>query len=428
MSTAQHDTEQENLRIAVIGSGVAGLTSAWQLQRRHQVDLYERNARPGGHTRTFVVPSGEDEGTPIDTGFIVMNHRNYPVLTRIFEQLGVELDDSDMSFSYHAAGSSYEYAGNNLRSLFAHPLNALRPSHWRMIRDILRFNREAREDHDRGRLKGVTLGAYLAGRRYTEAFTDRYLYAMGSAIWSAPAKDVADFPAEAYIHFFVNHGLLDLHDRPQWRYVVGGSHQYIRKMLDGFSGELRCEADIDKVRRETGGVVLRFRSGEERRYDRVVLAAHADESLKLLADPSARERSLLGAWRYQENEAVLHTDPAVMPRSKTAWASWNFRGGESSPDAPVSVTYHMNRLQRLRTRKPYFVTLNGSGYAAEAVLDRTLFMHPLYSFGSLATQAPLAEGNGENRTYFCGSYFGFGFHEDAARSAVQVASRLGVEL
>jgi predicted NAD/FAD-binding protein len=426
----QEDASRERESVAVVGAGVAGLTAAWLLQRKYRVELFERNPYAGGHTRTVTVEDGPDAGTPVDMGFIVMNHRNYPVLTRVFEQLDTDLGDSDMSFSYRCDATGYTYAGTNVAALFARAGNLLNREHWRMLGDIIRFNRAATQQVEEDTLNGDTLGQYLEKGKFSTAFANHYLLAMGSAIWSAPQHEMLDFPARPFIHFFHNHGLLTLGDRPQWRYVRGGSHTYVRSMLNTFQGSLHTEAAPRSVRREGGGVVLRLKDGAERRFDHVVIGTHADEALALLEDPSGPERELLGAWRYQPNEAILHTEEAVMPGTKKAWASWNFLRPENADAAhPVSVTYHMNRLQRLQTQQEYFVSLNlGSHVPTSRRLTTITFTHPLYTFASLATQDRLANLNGVNSTYYCGSYFGYGFHEDAARSGVQVAEQMGVSL
>jgi len=417
-------------RVAVVGAGVAGLTAAWLLQRRYRVDLYDANDYAGGHTRTVTIPDGPDAGTPIDTGFIVMNHRNYPMLTRIFDQLGVELGDSDMSFSYHCRRTGYAYAGTNLGTLFAQPRNLLNARHWGMLRDILRFNRVAAQALKAGSLNGETLGEYIHREKLGTAFAEHYLLAMGAAIWSAPSREIRDFPAEPFLHFFSNHGLLSVNQRPQWRYVSGGSRRYVERMLRDFRGTVNLRRPARSIRRDAAGVRIEFRDGSEARYDYAVVASHADESLALLADASPEERKLLGAWRYQRNHAVLHTDEDILPPVRRAWASWNFVREEGEHlERPVSVTYHMNRLQRLRTARNYLVTLNpGREIRPTAIVDETGFTHPMYSHASLATQSRLPSLNGVNRTYFCGSYFGYGFHEDAARSGVQAAEQLGVPL
>lgn len=422
--------ENRSNAVAVVGGGVAGLTAAWLLQRVVNVHLFERNDYAGGHTRTITVPDGPDAGTAIDIGFIVMNHRNYPLLTRLFKQLAVELGDSDMSFGYACERTGYAYSGSGLGGLFARAANLARIDHWRMLGDIVAFNREAANQLRAGTLGGVTLGQFLDRQRYSRAFAEHYLLAMGAAIWSAPADGIREFPALPFIRFFHNHGLLTLGDRPAWKYVKGGSQRYVATMLRSFRGTLHLNARIAGIRRGPQGATLRFADGSAQTFSHVVLAAHADESLALLEDPSPREREGLGAWRYQPNETVLHTDTSVLPAARRAWASWNFcrvNGGDTQK--PVSVTYDMNRLQQLDTQARYLVTLNRTARIPEAQrVHSTVFTHPLYDAAALASQDNVRELSGSANTYYCGSYLGYGFHEDAVRSAVDVATHFGVSL
>jgi predicted NAD/FAD-binding protein len=415
-------------RVAVIGSGISGLTTAWLLSPRHRVVLFEKEGRLGGHTRTLVLPAGPDQGTPVDTGFIVMNHRNYPLFTRLLAALKVDLEDSDMSFSFHDPAKGFAWSGTNLRSVFATPSSLFSVNHWGMIRDILRFNREASNDLAAACLGDMTLGEYVAGKGYGRAFQERYLFAMGAAIWSCPASQAARFPAEAYLNFFRNHGLLGIRDRPQWRFVKGGSQAYLQAMRSRL-GEVRVGSPALAVRRTEDGVQVDSVHGKES-FDAVVLASHADQSLALLADASSHERECLGAWRYSSNEVVLHCDTQVMPARRSAWASWNVVREQGGGDEhPVSLSYHMNRLQNLRTSRDYFVTLNRRGPLREdCVIDRTVLTHPIYSRESLATQPKLKARNGEGRTWLAGAYLGYGFHEDGVRSAVEVAAAFGCPL
>lgn len=428
--TAESTDGRDGMRVAVVGSGVAGLTAAWLLQPKARVDLYDRNNYAGGHTCTIVIPDGPDAGCGVDMGFIVMNHKNYPLLTRLLSRLDVALGDSDMSFGYHCRTTGYVYSGSSLGGLFARGRNIVDPNHWGMLRDIFRFNRVATRELAEGTIADLTLGAYLEKGRYGRAFAWHYLLAMGSAIWSAPPTDVLEFPAEPFIQFFHNHGLLRLGDRPQWKFVKGGSQTYVRRMMKDFKGPVHLEAPVERLKREANGVVLTLKDGRQERYDRVVIAVHADEALKLLEDPSDEERNLLGQWKYQPNITTLHRDPAVMPVQKRAWASWNFARMDAGAGVkPVAVTYHMNRLQRLAASQPYFVTLNMEGVIdPKLCINTTVFTHPVYSFEAMATQPRLAALSGRSNTYYCGSYFGYGFHEDAVRSAVEVGRHFGVEL
>ncbi len=417
-------------RIAVVGGGVAGITAAHILQRAHDVTLFERNDYVGGHTNTLEIPDGPDAGTPVDTGFIVCNDWTYPTFLRLLDQLGVAADDSDMSFSFHCRRTGFQYNGNTLGSLFVQRRNLVRPWFYRMLWDIARFNKRAVADLDAGRLCGRTLGAYVTEGGYSAAFREMYILPMGAAIWSTPAAGMLAFPAESFIRFFKNHGLLSVSRRPQWKFVRGGSREYVRAFLRQFRGQVLVSSPVERIRREAGRAFVTPRGAAEREFDAVVLAAHADESLGMLADPTEEERSLLGAWRYQPNTAVLHSDASLLPPLRGAWASWNYtrETGDGGADA-VSLTYHMNRLQRLRTREQYCVSLNSrSPVAPGREIRRIEYTHPSYTAASLATQEKLARLNGVRGTWFCGSYFGYGFHEDAVKAGAAVGRGFGLEL
>ena len=417
-------------KIAVVGCGVAGLTAAWLLSRKHEVHLFEKNDYAGGHTRTLKIPDGPDADVPVDTGFIVMNHRNYPLFTRVLEQLDVALEDSSMTFSYFDEESGYGYAGNRLSTLFPSLAYFFKPKHWSLINDLRRFAKIGYRDLNSGYLQGKSLGEYFTERGFGEAFLNCYLYPMGAAIWSSPIEEMHKFPAEPYLHFLENHGLLRLTNRPQWRYVKGGSRSYVRAMLKQLKHKPQLSAAPSGIKRDKDGVTLITHEGVSLEFDHVVIGAHADEALKLLIDPSEKESALLGAWEYQANEVVLHTSPTHLPPQRKLWASWNFmREPGQSDSRPVSVSYYMNRLQNLKTRHDYVVTLNpGVEIPEDKVINRTSLTHPLYSFESMATQPKLRANNGAKNTWFCGSYFGYGFHEDAVRSAVEVAQGFGIDL
>ena len=420
----------KGLKIAVIGAGVAGLTAAHLLGPRHAVTLYERNAYLGGHTNTLTIDRGPDQGTPVDTGFIVYNDRNYPTFIRLLADLGVESRPSDMSFSFSSRKHDLEYSSYVPGGLFAQCRNILNPVFYGMLADILRFNRTAVRDLLAGRLSGQTLGEYLTLGHFNKPFIDFYLTPMGAAIWSTPLKEMFDFPARSFIRFFYNHGLLALKGRPHWRTIPGGAQTYVRAIEKRFSGKVILNARLAAVSRTAESVTVREKNGAMQTFDYVIFAAHADEVLPLLTDPSADEKRLLGAWEYTPNTAVLHSDVSAMPRNQRAWASWNYLlEGESGPATPVSLTYHMNRLQNLKTRLPYFVTLNRKAPLAEERIYKVIhYMHPKYTLKSLGSQAGLPALNGKNRTFFCGSYFGYGFHEDAVKSAVDAVSVFGVTL
>jgi len=418
------------LNIAVVGGGVAGITAAYLLQRRHKVTLYEKNDYVGGHTHTIVIPDGPDAGTPVDTGFIVLNDRTYPNFTRLLEQLRVPILASDMSFSYFCEASGFQYASHSLNGLFARRRNCLDAGFLRMLLEIMRFNRTASSELAAGRLDTLTLGRFLDHFRFSRRFREAYIIPMAAAIWSSPDEDIADFPMATFARFFSNHGLLSVRDQPQWYVVRGGSHTYVKAFQAQFQGNIVCKAAIAGIRRDRDGVTLRLPDGRQHHLDHVVIATHADEALQLLDDPTEDEQRLLGPWRYSRNRVILHRDPGFMPSNPRAWASWNYtREIGASPRAPVTLTYHMNRLQRLETRSPYFTTLNPNRDIEERhVVARLTYTHPMFSFASLATQPQLAQLNGLNRTAFCGSYFGYGFHEDAVRSATRVADAFGIAL
>ena len=413
------------LKIAVVGSGAAGLTATHILQRKHRVTLLEKDSRLGGHTNTVIIPDGADAGTPIDTGFIVMNHRNYPLLTQLFEQLGVELRDSDMSFGYHDLPSGLQYCGDGLNGLFAQRSNLFKPSFHRMVRDTLRFFKTAQHDLNTQTTINETLGDYLKLHRFGSEFIDHHLVPMGSAIWSTPCRDMMNFPALSFLQFFQNHGLLSINDRPQWRTVVGGSCDYLRRMKEGWSNvDIRTSTQIEEIKRDAEGIEILFAEGGAERFDQVVIATHADQALNLLADPSKEEKDTLGCWSYTASRTLLHTDESVMPPLRKVWSSWNFQQIESSK---TCLTYHMNRLQGLETQKQYFVSLN-LPREPKGIIREFNYTHPMFTREALAKRPILKKFNGTNRTWFAGSYHGNGFHEDAVRSAVEVAEGFGMEL
>lgn len=420
----------EKSRVAVIGAGVAGLTAAYLLQQRHEVTLYEKNGYFGGHTNTIAIPDGPDAGLAVDTGFIVFNDRNYPTFRRLLGSLDLDGQPSDMSFGFSSEENRLEYSSYVPRGLLAQPWNLLRPSFLRMIRDILRFNRQATEDLTLNRLGSKTMGAYLEEGKYCSAFRDCYLIPMGAAIWSTPLEQMLDFPASTFARFFFNHGLLALKGRPCWMTVPGGSWTYVKAITACFRGRLESGAAIAAVKRSRDGVSVRLQNGREECFDYAVIGAHADEALRLLEDPSPEEKRYLGAWTYTRNHTVLHTDASVMPSASAAWASWNYRVERPhDPKSPVTLSYHMNRLQSLRSQKQYFVTLNRARpFAPGSVIREIEYMHPMYTPASLHSQEFLPSLNGPLRTYYCGSYFGYGFHEDAVKSAVAAVKPFGVEL
>ena len=412
-------------KIAVIGSGAAGLTATHLLQRKHSVTLLEKNARLGGHTNTFILPDGPDAGTPVDTGFIVMNDRNYPLLSRLFEQLGVELRNSDMSFGYHDAPSGLQYCGNGLDGLFAQRSNLFRPSFLRMVGDTLRFFRTAEEDLHKADLIQESLGHYLKRNGFRQAFIDHHIIPMGSAIWSTPCEEMMEFPALSFLQFFHNHGLLSVRNRPQWKTVVGGSCDYVKRMQKEWKQvDIRLRAGIAGIKRDAEGVEITFENGGHERFDHVVIATHADQALRLLSDPRQEETTSLGCWKYSRSRTLLHTDESALPPLRKVWSSWNFTRLAGNQ---TCLTYDMNRLQGLQTRKRYLVSLN-LPEDPKGIVSECMYEHPMYTREALGQRPQLKTLNGQNNTWFAGSYFGNGFHEDAVRSGVEVAGAFGIEL
>lgn len=412
-----------DMKIAVIGSGISGLAAAWLMRQHADVRVYERNAYAGGHTNTIQVPGGP----AVDTGFIVFNERNYPELTALFRHLEVASQASDMSFSASIGGGRLEYAGDNLNSLFAQRWNLLNRGHWRMLLDIVRFNRDAKRALSVGLAADVTLGEFILQGRYGDELSRRYLLPMAAAIWSCPVGAMLQFPATSFLTFFQNHGLLDLVDRPRWRTVSGGSRQYVKKLLEALGGRVCLDLPVTGVRRAADGVWVRDASGAALRYDRVVMASHGDESLGLLEDASPEERALLGAFKYQDNRAVLHTDAALMPKRRNVWASWNYMAEDRAGDAAqVSVTYWMNRLQNLPGTREYFVSLNPLREPKpDSVIYETVYQHPVFTREAMQAQERLAAIQGRGGVWFCGAWCGYGFHEDGLRSALGVVRSMG---
>ena len=403
------------MKIAIIGSGIAGNVAAYHLQREHDITVFEAAGHIGGHTHTHEI---EHEGrqVAVDTGFIVCNDRTYPNFLALMAELGVELQPSDMSFSVQTP-AGLEYNGTTLNSLFAQRRNLLRPSFYRMIRDILRFNREAPRLLDSAD-DGLTLGDYLDAQGFSRQFAEHYILPMGAAIWSAGTATMRAFPARYFVRFFHNHGMLSVDDRPMWRTVRGGSARYVDKLTAGYRQRIRLRTPVESVRRTPAGVFVKPAGGEAERFDRVFFACHSDQALRLLADANATERAVLGAIHYQRNHVLLHTDTRVLPKRRLAWAAWNYHLVDRAAER-VAVTYNMNILQRLPGRTPLLVTLNLPDAIAESTVIRELqYEHPVFTPEAVAAQARHAEIDGLDRAYFCGAYWGFGFHEDGVVSAL----------
>lgn len=412
------------MRIAVIGSGISGLAAAWLLSGRHEVTLYEGEARLGGHANTVTV---DYDGVPIDvdTGFIVFNERTYPNLVELFRHLDVATEASDMSFGVSIDGGRLEYAGSP-RGLLAQPGNLASPRYWRMLADILRFFRGAAALL-RQPGPGPTLGEWLAREGYGDGFVEDHLLPMGAAIWSCPVATMLAFPARSFVQFFENHQLLNLVDRPRWRTVSGGSKQYVARIADRLSGRVRLGMPVQSVTAGAGGATLMTGDGNAATYDHVVLATHGDQALRLIVEPTPAEAAVLGSFRYQPNTAILHRDRTLMPRRSAAWAAWNYQAERAgSPDRRVALTYWMNRLQNIDRDRPLFVSMNPLREPDPAtVFARIAYEHPVFDTSAIAAQERLPEIQGSRRLWFCGSYAGWGFHEDGLNAAIGVALALG---
>jgi predicted NAD/FAD-binding protein len=418
--------------MAVIGTGIAGNAAAWLLSQRYPVTVYERDLRPGGHSHTVRI---DYDGKPIevDIGFIVFNEVNYPELTALFRHLDVETIETCMSFSVSADAGRFEWRGGGgsayqtARGLFAQPRNLLSPSYLGMLAEIFRFNRQSVADLRAGRLAGVTLGEYFRARGFAPRLLRDYLAPMGAAIWSSPADQIFSFPAENFVIFFDNHRLLHL-DRPRWRTVRGGSRRYVEKLSAGFKSRIRLGCAAISVERKQSGVSILDSHGRRENYDGVVIAAHSDQALALLSDADAREGAILAGIKYAPNTAYLHRDCRLMPKRRSAWASWNFLRWQRERPAnnDVAVTYWMNRLQGIEDSKPLFVSLNPPFEpAAHLTFGKYAFAHPQYNSEAFAAQKRLHEIQGRRRTWFCGAWTGYGFHEDGLRSGIAVAEALG---
>ncbi|HET9961167.1 MAG TPA: FAD-dependent oxidoreductase [Nitrospiraceae bacterium] len=410
------------MNIAIVGTGISGMVAAYLLHKDHTISVFEAADYIGGHTNTIDVTL-DGQTYSVDTGFIVFNDWTYPHFIRLLDELGVPSQPSDMSFSVKCDETGLEYNGTSLNTLFAQRRNLFRPSFFRMICDILRFNREAPALLS-GSEPGQSLGSYLEQHRYSKEFVRNYILPMGAAIWSASPATMWEFPARYLVQFFKHHGMLSVDDRPTWRVITGGSQRYVDKLVRLFRDRILLSTPVSSIVRRPDLVELRAvpKGGAARTFtfDAVVLATHSDQSLRLLADPSPEEREILGAISYQENEAVLHIDSSLLPRRRLAWAAWNYHLLPIQPDRAV-VTYHMNRLQRLTAPHEFCVTLNHTDAIDPAkIIRRITYHHPRYSPAAVAAQRRQGDISGVNRTYYCGAYWGYGFHEDGVKSALAV--------
>ena len=414
----------ERLNVAVVGSGIAGLSAAWLLSERHNVTLFEADNRLGGHAHTAEAP-GLRGPVPVDTGFIVYNEGNYPNFTALLAHLGVPSLNADMSLSVSLDDGAFEYSSFGLGGIFAQTRNILSPRFWKLLLDIERFFRTAPRDLERLEANATPLDDYLAAKGYGAAFRDDHLLPQAAAIWSTPLDQIGAYPAASLIRFFQNHGMMTITGRGLWRTVEGGSRAYVSKLTAAFRGEARKGVRVAGVRRDANGVELRLAGGGRERFDQVVMATHGDTALSLLEDASADEKRLLGCFRYSRNMIALHTDPVLMPKRRRAWCSWNHIGRRDAP-GEGACTYWMTRLQSLADAPDLFVTLNpNKEIAADKLIKTEVYEHPLFDAGAIAAQQEIWDIQGARRTWFCGSYLGHGFHEDALQSGLSVAEQLG---
>ena len=414
------------MRIAVIGSGISGLAAAYYLSRKHEVSVFEKDTRLGGHTHTVTVESSRGPRA-VDTGFIVHNDRTYPNLVRLLAELGVETQPSDMSFGVACRHTGFEYSSRGLDGFFAQRSNIVRPAQYRLLREILRFNNEAPKLLEDASAETLTLGDVIEQGRYSSLFTERYLYAMASAVWSMSTEAIRSFPALTLLRFFDNHGMLGINTHPKWKVIRGGSHSYIGPLTAPYRDRIHTGVTLQSVARCKSEVTLRFRDRPALSFDQVVFACHGNQTLPLLESPSDAERDVLGNFKTSRNEVCLHTDASLLPARRQARASWNYHLSRD-PGEGATLTYHMNRLQSLDVPEDYCVTLNANGAIDPSkVLRRMVYYHPLYTQDAIRAQARWTTISGVNRTHYCGAYWSYGFHEDGLNSALRVARTLGVE-
>ncbi|PST91069.1 NAD(P)/FAD-dependent oxidoreductase [Photobacterium jeanii] len=419
------------MKIAIIGSGISGLTAAWYLHNQHDITLFEANDYVGGHTATVDV-TVESGDYAIDTGFIVFNDRTYPNFERLMEEVGVEGQPTQMSFSVRNDNTGLEYNGHTISTLFAQKRNLFKPSFYRFLGEIVRFNKMAKTAADDVELRWQTLGDFLTEHQFSDEFCENYILPMGAAIWSSTLSDMRRFPLDFFLRFFLNHGLLDITNRPQWAVIPGGSREYVRKMTPAFSDRIRLNTPVEKVYRQQDKVLINSVAGREE-FDHVIFACHSDQALALLADASGDERDVLSPMTYQDNEVVLHTDTNLLPKAEAAWASWNYHLPASDSDSeqadtglehrPAALTYNMNILQGISSPETFCVTLNQTDRIdPDKILRRFVYAHPVFTTESIAAQKERGRVNGVQNTWFCGAYWYNGFHEDGVRSALDVVN------
>lgn len=404
------------MKIAIVGTGIAGNVAAYHLSKDHDVTVFEADNRIGGHTNTVDVEL-DGQQYAVDTGFIVFNDRTYPNFIELLDELGVESQASDMSFSLRNDHAGLEYKGSTLNTLFAQRRNLFRPGFYRMIRDVLRFEKEAPSVLDQS-LGNLGLGQFLTAGKYSKEFIHHYIIPMGAAIWSSKPDEMLDMPAVFFVRFFKNHGLLSVNNRPTWRVIKGGSNRYVEKLVAGHHDRIQLNSPVHRIKRYEDHVEVQVKNADPVKFDQVFLACHSDQALNMLADPSEEERDILGSIRYQANQAVLHTDTSMMPRRKLAWASWNYHVPDG-PEERVTLSYNMNILQSIDAKEQFCVTLNNREAIDPAKILKTIdYSHPIFDKKAVAAQARQTEINGPRRTYYCGAYWRYGFHEDGVLSAL----------
>lgn len=415
------------MKIAIVGSGIAGMTCGHYLADHHEVHLFEADGRIGGHTHTHEVEADSGKYL-VDTGFIVHNTKNYPNFIKLMKKLGVEARDSEMSFSVKAESPDLEYNGTTLNSMFAQRRNLLRPSFYRMIRDILRFNKEATDYYQKVKdaiIEEKTLEEFLRMNRYSTEFTEHYIMPMGAAIWSASREEMKQFPLNYFVRFFHHHGLLQVNDRPQWRTLVNGSKSYIPAITANYAQNIHLNSPVQSVRRKPNTIEV-VTGGRTLEFDQVIFASHANQTMKILETPTPEETRIMGRFNYRPNDILLHTDTSVLPKRKLAHASWNYYLPRSLRER-VAVTYHMNILQGIKSPESFLVSLNMDDFIdPKKVIKSIPYSHPVYDMNSVTSQNQWSEISGADRIHFCGAYWGNGFHEDGVKSAVKVVEKLGI--
>ena len=417
----------EKQRIAIIGSGISGLTTAYLLHKSHEITLFEANDYIGGHTHTVKVAQGE-QSYDIDTGFIVCNDRNYPNFLKLMDKLNIAMQPTEMSFSVRNNPLGLEYNGHNLNTLFSQRRNLLRPKFYRLIRDILYFNKAAKKAIEEGVAENITLDTFVNQQSLSDIFKNNYLLPMAAAIWSCSMEQAGEFPLQFFLKFFLNHGLLDIKNRPQWYAVKGGSKAYIDPMTSGFKDQIRLSTPVNSVVRDDSWIEVNHATGKET-FDQLVFACHSDQALDLLKNASIEEKAILGELLYQQNDVILHSDAALMPKKSLSWASWNFLAGEQEHNDPTLVTYCMNILQGIASDQPFLVSLNARHKIdPEKIIGEYDYTHPVYSVAGMKAQSRRNEISGVGRIHYCGAYWYNGFHEDGVRSALDIGEKFGVSL